>query len=114
MNLKNIVGMLWECSVWRRPLCQTLSKAFSTSMNTEAHLFFLFLACIAIWVSWNNLSVVLLCFLKPAYSSFIMLLFSTYCVSLSVIIFSRIFAISFGFVSLSIFFILGTGKWVED
>ena len=44
MNLMYMVGIFLECNEKRRPLCQTLSKAFSTSMNTEAHLWCLFFA----------------------------------------------------------------------
>ena len=52
MNFRNWMGIFLDCSVCRRPVCQTLSDAFSTSMNTDAHIDFLrFFDCIPICVS---------------------------------------------------------------
>ena len=76
MNRRKMTGMLCYCRVWSRPLCQTLSNVFSTSMNTDAQACFLFFACMAICVNWKSLSWVLLFFLKPA-CSLLMMSFSS-------------------------------------
>ena len=68
--------------VWMRPACHTLSNAFSTSMNMAAEKFFIFLACMTVWMSSKILSCIDLFFRKPACSSFILLLVSAQFVSL--------------------------------
>ena len=62
MNLMNWVGRPCAVSVWMSPVCQTLSKAFSMSMNTAPVNFFMFLVCCAVSVNWNILSCVFLWF----------------------------------------------------
>ena len=93
IHLKRFWSIMKFFILWRRPACQTWSKAFSTSRNAADVTNPLLTFCFNYWFSLNRLSFVLLLLLKPFCCSFMILFLLHQSLILFFLLFSKILPI---------------------